>query len=149
MTTEATSTVEADAYAERFTAAWANPSIEGFCDILDPQVRLVQPLAPTIVGHAAFREQFARLFELIPDLYGEVTGHTADGSVVHIDMTLRGTLGGKPVQWDLCDRITLSGGLATERISYFDPLPLLAAIATRPRAWRAAAKTLPPLLRRG
>ena len=149
MTVGAADSVEAGAFAERFTAAWAHPSIEGFVEILDPEVRLVQPLAPTIVGHAAFREQFGRLFELIPDLHGEVTGHTAEGDVVHIDMTLRGTLAGKPVEWDLCDRITLSDGLATERISYFDPLPLVVAIASRPRAWRASWRSLLPMLRRG
>lgn len=149
MTAAPASTVGSEAFVERFAERWANPSLDGFCQILHPDIRLVQPLAPTIRGHAAFREQFGRLFELIPDLHGEVTGHSAEGDVVHIDMTLRGTLGGKPVEWDLCDRITLADGLATERVSYFDPLPLLAAIATRPRAWRLALRTVPPLLRRG
>jgi ketosteroid isomerase-like protein len=147
--TAAPATTEAHEFASRFVAAWARPSIDGFCAILAPDVRLVQPLAPTIVGHAAFRKQFGQLFELIPDLHGEVTGHTADGNVIHIDMTLRGTLAGKPIEWDLCDRITLADGLVAERISYFDPLPLLTAIATRPRAWLPSLRHLAPVLRRG
>lgn len=139
----------ADAFVERFAAAWAAPTPDRLCAITAPDVRLLQPLAPTIVGHAAFREQLRRVFELIPDLHGEVTGHSAAGDVVHIDMTMRGTLAGRPVEWDLCDRIRLADGVVAERISYFDPLILLRAIATRPRAWALAARTLVPLLRRG
>ena len=127
---------------ERFTTAWADPTPDRLCEIVEPDVRLVTPMSPTITGREAARKQFARIFELIPDLHGEVTGHTVDGDVVHIDMTLRGTLGGKPIAWDLCDRIRVANGRVAERISYFDPLPLVAAIATRPRAWRAAFNTL-------
>ena len=50
-------------------------------------------------------------------------------------LPLHGTLGGRPILWRVCDRVTLSDGLAVERESYFDPGPLLAAVATRPRAW--------------
>jgi hypothetical protein len=37
--------------------------------------------------------------------------------------------------WRACDRITLRDGLAVERESYFDPAPLIAAVAMTPRAW--------------
>lgn len=140
---------DTDAFVERFAAAWADPTPDRLCAITVPDVRLFQPLAPTIVGHGAFREQLRHLFELIPDLHGEVTGHTAAGDLVHIDMTLRGTLGGRPVEWDLVDVIELQDGLVRRRVSYFDPLVLLRAIATRPSAWRPAMRTLVPLLRRG
>jgi hypothetical protein len=46
----------------------------------------------------------------------------------------------------VCDRVTLRDGLVTERESYFDPGPLVAAIAKTPRAWpkfaRFQARTL-------
>jgi hypothetical protein len=58
----------------------------------------------------------------------------------YIELTLRGTLGGRPVAWRACDRATLRDGLVVERESYFDPLPLLRAILTRPRAWPALAR---------
>jgi hypothetical protein len=54
---------------------------------------------------------------------------------VYIELTLRGSLGGRPVAWRVCDRVTLRDGVAVERESYFDPAPLLAAIARTPRAW--------------
>jgi hypothetical protein len=38
---------------------------------------------------------------------------------------------------DHSDHIRLEGGLVRERIAYFDPLPLIATLASRPRAWPA------------
>ena len=63
------------------------------------------------------------------------------GDCVYIELTLRGTLGGHPIAWRVCDRTTLRDGLVIERESYFDPLPLLRAIHTRPRAWPALVRT--------
>jgi hypothetical protein len=58
----------------------------------------------------------------------------------YAELTLRGTLGGRPISWRVCDRATLRDGLVVERESYFDPTPLLRAILTRPRAWPALAR---------
>jgi hypothetical protein len=92
---------------------------------------------PTLVGHRAFRERFARpLFGLIPDLRGEVERWAVGDDVAYVELTLRGTLGGRPIAWRTCDRITLRDGVAVERQAYFDPGPLVRAIVTRPRAWR-------------
>lgn len=96
------------AFAERWNASRGAVSVEDFLAILDPDVRLIQPLFPTTVGHEEYRNRLARpLLTLIPDLHGEV-----------------------------------------ERETYLDPLPLLRAFLTRPRAWPAAARALPALLRR-
>jgi ketosteroid isomerase-like protein len=104
--------------------------------MLAPDVRLIQPLMPTVVGRRAFAEQFVKpLFELIPDVRGEVQRWAAREDAVYIELTLHGTLAGRPLSWRACDRVTLRGGVAIERESYFDPLPLLAAVASRPRAW--------------
>ena len=55
-----------------------------------------------------------------------------------IDFTLSGTAGGAPISWRAVDRIAIGeDGLATERVSYFDSLPLILAIARR-RAWPAS-----------
>ena len=51
-----------------------------------------------------------------------------------IELTLRGHLGSKPVEWTVVDRIILEDGLIRERRSYFDPAPLLKAVALRPHA---------------
>ena len=137
---------EREAFAEAFAEGWRDPgSPDSFADHFDrwmtEDVRLIQPQVATTTGRAAFREQFARpILTLIPDLHADVHrwAPTADG--VLIEFTLVGTLGGRPVSWPCVDRITLRDGLACERRAYFDPLPLLGAIATRPTVWPGFAR---------
>ena len=57
-----------------------------------------------------------------------------DGILSH-DLVLRQPLGGRPIEWPVVDRFVLHDGLATERVSYFDPTPLLRAVLTRPTSW--------------
>jgi ketosteroid isomerase-like protein len=136
----------AQAWVLSFAHGWLAPaSADAFADHFQPwfdsQVRLRQPLLPTLVGHQAFRERFARpLFALIPDLDGQVERFALGADCAYIELTLRGTLGGRPIAWRVCDRATLRDGLVVERESYFDPTPLLRAILTRPRAWPALAR---------
>jgi ketosteroid isomerase-like protein len=137
---------EAREFVEQFAAGWRDPvDADAFCDHFEPllsdDVRMIQPQVPTAIGKTAFRETFARpVFDLIPDLHAEVHHWAAQEDVVLIEFTLSGTLAGKPVSWDAVDRITLRDGLACERRAYFDPTPLLAAVATRPRAWPRFAR---------
>jgi ketosteroid isomerase-like protein len=137
----------AQAWVLAFAHGWLAPAdADAFADHFqpwfDPQVRLLQPLLPTLVGHQAFRERFARpLFELVPDLDGQVERFAIGADGVYIELTLRGTLAGRPIAWRVCDRATLRDGLVVERESYFDPTPLLRAILTRPRAWPALVRT--------
>jgi ketosteroid isomerase-like protein len=111
-----------------------------------PETLFIQPLAPTVRGPDGLRGQFTPLFEVMPDLRSEVHrwGETEDG--VLIEHTLSGTLAGKPLRWSAVDRFLLrDDGRFLERRAYFDPLPLVAAMLTRPRA---SLKLLPGLLRR-
>ena len=139
----------AQAWVLAFAHGWLAPaSADAFADHFQPwfdsQVRLRQPLLPTLVGHQAFRERFARpLFALIPDLDGQVERFAIGADGVYIELTLRGTLGGRPIAWRVCDRASLRDGRVVERESYFDPTPLLRAILTRPRAWPALARARP------
>jgi hypothetical protein len=80
---------------------------------------------------------FQPVFAWMPDLHGIVDRWGAADNVVFIEFRLRGTIGGKPFEWPVVDRFTLrQDGLATERVSYFDALPVLAAAARRPSGWR-------------
>jgi ketosteroid isomerase-like protein len=120
--------------------------------MLHPEVRMVQPQMPTLVGHEAFRRGFVEpLFAMIPDLHGTVAGWAADGDVIFIDLVLEGTVGGRPVRMETVDRITLRDGLAVERVAFMDPSPLLKAVATRPKAWprfaRAQARQIQALIK--
>ena len=124
-----------------FAEGWRAPSgPDGFAAhfrrLLGPEIRLIQPQLPTVVGHRAFEEQFVKpLFALIPDLRGEVERWAERERTLYIELTLRGTLAGRPITWRVCDRVTLREGVAVERESYFDPAPLIAAVAKTPRAW--------------
>ena len=130
---------EAEAFVEQFAAGWAagGPAerfVDHFARLSTPQVLLVQPLSPPLRGRAGLRRLAESLFGAMPDLRGEVLrwGPAADG--VMIELTLRGTLGGRPVEWTVVDRVVLRDGLVVERRSYFDPTPLMPAVLRRPRA---------------
>jgi ketosteroid isomerase-like protein len=137
---------DAARWVAHFIEGWRAPaSAQAFAahfrSHLAPDVRLVQPQLPTIVGHRAFEQRFvAPLFALIPDVRGEVGRWAARGDTLFIELALRGTLAGRPVSWRACDRVALRDGVAVERESYFDPAPLLAAVARTPRAWPAFAR---------
>ncbi len=125
-------------FAARFAEYWRAPTPERLSLVLAERVRLVAPMTPSTETLADGQRVFAGLFELIPDLTGEMHrwGATDDG--VLIEFTLSGTVGGKPIAWPAVDRFVLGeDGLATERINYFDSMPVALAAATRPRAWPA------------
>jgi ketosteroid isomerase-like protein len=126
--------VEFFAAGWRFGAGDAERFFGHFGPRMHPETVLMQPIAPTARGPRALQQLFAPLFKAVPDLRGELQrwGETADG--VFIELTLRGHLGGKPIEWTVVDRIILEDGLIRERRSYFDPAPLLKAMALRPRA---------------
>ena len=131
----------AEAWVREFAEGWRAPAgPDAFADhfdrVIDPGIRLIQPQIPTLVGRDAFRHRFVRpLFRLIPDLHGEVEGYAVGDDVAYIELRLAGTLGGRPLAWRVCDRVSLRDGRAIERRTYMDPSPLLLAVLTRPRAW--------------
>lgn len=131
-------TAESDAadFARRFAEFWRAPAPERLDTILAPRVRLIAPMTPTTHTLEDSKRAFTDLFELIPDLTAEMHrwGATEDG--VLIEFTLSGTAGGGPISWHAVDRFVLDeSGLATERISYFDPTPIALTVTRRPRIW--------------
>jgi hypothetical protein len=131
----------AEGWVEAFAEGWRDPSdAESFCDHfdrwLDPDVRLVQPQTPTIVGLRSFREDFARpLFDLVPDLHGTVEGWASNGETIYIALRLEGTVGRREFELRSCDQVTLRDGKAIERVAHLDPTPLLRAVALSPSSW--------------
>jgi SnoaL-like domain len=134
-------------WVQAFAEGWRAPTgADAFADhfdrLIDDDIRLEQPRIPTLVGREAFRERFARpLFTLIPDVHGRVESWAASGEKLFIEVVVEGTLGGRPVRFRSLDEIQLRDGLAIERRANLDPLPLLGAVATRPRAWPRFMRT--------
>jgi hypothetical protein len=135
-----------EAWMAAFTRAWSDPGgADGFTaqiePWLDPAVRLIQPQLPPMTGRGAFRRKFVEpLFGLIPDLRGTVERWGRSPGGCYAELTMTGTLGGRPVSWRVCDRMTLRDGLVLERESYLDPTPVLLAALSRPRAWPALVR---------
>lgn len=132
----ATEPSHASDFIARFTDAWANPDLDKHRALWHPNVRLVQPMAPTAEGMDACLAQLAGVFRLIPDLRAEVHTGEASETQAFIEFTLRGTFGGAPVAWRAVDRFTLAEGLIVERVSFFDSLPLVLTLLRRPTGWR-------------
>jgi SnoaL-like protein len=130
-------------FAERFASFWRAPAPERLDALLAPDVRLVAPLTPTTHGLADGRRSFASILELIPDLTAEVRAWGPTEYGLLIEFTLAGNAAGRvSVSWDAVDRIVLrEDGLATERVSHFDPTPLALSLARHPRLWPAFART--------
>ncbi len=135
-TGEAIRSSQAERFVEGFRAAWAAPRIERLSALLHPEVRLYQPVTPPTIGFEAAAQSLQQVLELMPDIRGEVHRWSAQGDAVYIEFTFAATIGSRPFRWKLVDRFILEGGLAIERVSFFDPLPLLAAVLTRPSAWK-------------
>lgn len=136
------SAADAGEFVARFAAFWSAPSPERLGEVLGERVRLVTPMTPESTTLEEARGSFAEIFELITDLTGEMRrwGATEDG--VLIELTLSGKVGGRPVSLDAIDRIVIGeDGRATERISYFDPTPLVLTALRRPRAWPRFARS--------
>jgi hypothetical protein len=128
-------------FVRRFEEFWAAPSRERLAAVIAPDARLVAPMTPTTHNLDDGWQSFANLLELMPGLSTTVHrwGATTDG--VLIEFAMSGTTGGGPISWDVVDRFTLRpDGLATERITYFDSVPIALTVARRPRVWPTFAR---------
>ena len=124
-------------FVERFADGWAGPHPERLLALLAPDVRLVQPLSPPVTGRtAAAREIFGPIFRFLPDLRLAVVRWSAAGDVVFIEWTAAATLGTGVLRWSGVDRFLLGAdGAALERVAWFDPAPIVAAILRHPSCW--------------
>ncbi|GAB3275488.1 hypothetical protein GCM10027589_00680 [Actinocorallia lasiicapitis] len=130
-------TGEAEEFVRFFSQGFAMGDGEGFLEHFIPRLHpdhqgIKQPLASMAYGPAGFRRVFKPLFEVVPDLHGEVHrwGATSDG--VLIEFTLTGTLGRSTFTLDVVDRFVLDGGLIRGVHTYYDPLPLLPVLLAHP-----------------
>ncbi|WP_063823064.1 nuclear transport factor 2 family protein [Amycolatopsis regifaucium] len=103
---------------------------------MHPDIVLTQPLTAPVRGMAAAREEFRRIWRLLPDLRVQVDRWRGDSEMVFIELRPRAHVTRDLIEWPAIDRIVLRDGKAIERMTYFDPLPLLPAILKHPSLWR-------------
>ena len=112
-------------FVERFTTWWRAPDPEVLPSILAPDVHLAAPGTEDTHDLPSGQQAFRDLLAAIPDLRGEVHrwGPHPDG--VFVEFTLSGTIGDRRFAVRAVDDFLVGDdGLATERISYFDPAGL-------------------------
>lgn len=134
LTTETTGDAAAADFVRRFQETWNAPTPERLNQLVHADIEFIQPMNPPVHGHAAAARFWGHVLAMMPDLTGEVVSWAARDGVVFIEQRMRGTLGGRPVEWITLDRIHLEDGKVRRRTAYFNPLPLVRTIALRPRA---------------
>jgi len=135
----------AERYVARWREGWSYGAGKRCLDehartIRDERTLYIQPLFDAVTGEQGMRKLFEGIFALIPDLRAEIDHWVVDEGIAFIEFTLTGTLGGRPIRLRGVDRMQLDGEQLVLRESYFDPLPLLIALLTRPRAWPRALR---------
>jgi ketosteroid isomerase-like protein len=140
VSTNVASRSSASEFVDGFASAWGKSDVDGLLALLTDDVVLRQPMIPTTSGKAAAREAFSRLFVAFPNLTATVHRWAADQDLLFIEFTLHCSFGGRPLSWPAVDRFVLRDGLAAERVSYFDAMPLFLEILKRPRGWRDLAR---------
>lgn len=129
-------------FVRRFQTIWARPDPEALNGLVHADIEFIQPMETPVHGHREAAAFWRRLLTLIPDVRGEVISWGLREDRLYLEFRMRGTLGGKPIQWVVLDRILLEDGRVRQRIAYFNPLPLVHAVITRPRAWPAYLRAL-------
>lgn len=121
-----------ESFVGRFTAWWAHPDLAQLEEVLTRDVVLRQPLSPEVRGIDAARAELGRLLAWVPDLHGEVLAWAHRDGALYIELELRGTVAGRSIRFPVVDRFELAGDRARLRVTYADPLPIVALVARHP-----------------
>lgn len=131
-----------------FAEGWRDPDGAGgllafFAPHLHPGVQMTGPLSPRIRGMNQVTQYFELLFDLIPDLRGEVADAEVESDeVVRLTVKLRGTVGRREVGLTLRDRLVVRDGRLVLREARGLPVAMTLAILASPGVWRRAARLL-------
>lgn len=126
---------DSELFTQRFADFWASPSPERMAELLHPEVVLIQPLSRPMIGLAAAQDEFRRLFAFLPDLKATVDRALGGDELLYIEFRLHASLGRERIEWPVVDRFYLQDGKALERMTYFDPLPILLRMLRHPSRW--------------
>lgn len=121
--------------AHKFAAAWHQPDPARFSTLLHEHCLLLQPATKPVRGRDAARREFERLVKWLPDIKGHIDLTLSEGNVLCVIWRLTFTLGRKPFELRIVDRIVMEDGLIKEREAYYDSLRFMTALLRRPSSW--------------
>ena len=100
---------------------------------LRDDVILVQPLSRPLFGKEEARAAFAKILYRFRGLRGEVrSGASGDDGSLFIDWTMFVPFGSSTLAVPIVDRFEFVEDAVKRRDAFFDPLPILTAVATSP-----------------
>ena len=124
-----------DRFVAAFADFWRRPAPERMPEILHADIVLLQPLAAPMLGIEAAQAEFRRLWHFLPDLQAKVDRWRGEGELLFVEFRLCAHMAGEYVEWPVIDRFLLRDGKAVERVTYFDPLPVLLKVLRHPSIW--------------
>ena len=123
---------EAQAFVDRFAAAWAAKDGAAFLALWHPEGKLHYPFASRVIGG----DEIGKLNDLTkantPHLTWKLLSWTARGDLVVIEWESSNRYGEQLVTWRGVDKLTLKDGKIIEEVVYADTAPLQAMRQGKP-----------------
>jgi ketosteroid isomerase-like protein len=117
---------DAQAFVDRFAAAWAARDGAAFLALWHPDGQLHYPFANRILKGSEIGKLNDLQAAVAPHLTWTLLGWTARGNVVVIEWESSNRYGERTLRWRGVDKLTLVDGRIAEEIVYADTAPLQA-----------------------
>jgi ketosteroid isomerase-like protein len=117
---------EAQAFVDRFAAAWAARDGAAFLALWHPDGQLHYPFASRILKGSEIGKLNDLQVAVAPHLTWTLLGWTSRGNVVVIEWESSNRYGERTLRWRGVDKMTLVDGKIAEEIVYADTAPLQA-----------------------
>lgn len=121
---------------DHFRRGWDRPDPHAWDELMDPEMRFVQPMLRDGTGPEHWWEETVRTLALLPDLRADVLSWAGSGENLFIHIRFTATLAGRPLSWEAVDLLRVTpDGVAFFRESFFDSVPVATQVLARPRSW--------------
>jgi ketosteroid isomerase-like protein len=117
---------DAQAFVDRFAAAWAGRDGAAFLALWHPDGQLHYPFASRILKGSEIGKLNDLQVAVAPHLTWTLLGWTSRGNVVVIEWESSNRYGERMLRWRGVDKMTLVDGKIAEEIVYADTAPLQA-----------------------
>ena len=122
-------------FVKKFEEAWSTPDLDSLTELLAENVTLIQPLSKPIYGKPAAVKSFEKILRQYPGIRGEEVFGLGQHDRVIIDWKMVVPIGRQTLRIPVIDSFYMDHGLVSMRIAYFNPIPILKAIAVHPSHW--------------